>query len=168
MADFLLTLSWKIRAFSVESSSFGMRTASPRFLYHGSPEHLGILYPRQAHDVDDPAGCLNGVYATDIMDAALIFSLGGMPDAEGRLSRFMHMSRSKKMVFVHGRPNLGGTGWLYKLSPKGFTEVSSHQWVSPDPVRPLEAARIQVDGHRHLWRYATPEEMLEYEHQAAP
>ncbi len=128
----------------------------PKLLYHGSSEYIKILTPHLANDANNPAGCLNGVYATDIKKVALAFTLGGIADRLGRLSRFMEGKGS--MVFVHGTPNIGGIGWLYILSSKNFKEISPHQWISQKPIKPLKIIKIRVDKYSRIWRYATTAE----------
>jgi hypothetical protein len=130
----------------------------PALLYHGSMKRVDILLSSQSVDWLSRDGNQCGVYATADREIALAFALGWVPDEAGNCSR-MIKGPDKRMVFVDGRPNLGGKGYLYVLPPDRFRCLpGSKQWVCSEPVRPLEIIEINVDDYVHLFRYATDEE----------
>jgi hypothetical protein len=139
----------------------------PRFLYHGSSRKTDLLRPHQADDWRYEVGRHHGVYATSERDVALAFALGAVPDETGTCHREMKRREGARaqMVFVRGHPNLGGKGYLYKLSSKGFRHVGGIQWVCDCAVKPISTLEINVDDYSHLFRYATEQERMVIERE---
>jgi len=132
--------------------------AKPKYLWHGSPNRYEILNPNQASDFLNSAGNLVGVYATPKKESAITFAMGNKPDSQGKVTKFMKGDKNIMMVFIHGSPNWGSTGYLHKLSYEGFKEVCNGQFVCTTHVIPLEIIEIKVDDYKHLSRNATLEE----------
>ena len=123
----------------------------PLLLFHGSTSRHEVLITKQAHDMGDSRGCKQGIYATPIREQALMFTLGIVPDEKGR--RFAMAGRAPfpmKLIYVYGRPNVGGKGYLYTLDPSSFREVALYQWVAEGPVSPLDIQEINVDDYLYL------------------
>lgn len=130
----------------------------PKYLYHGSSECFNILQPYQTHDALSQAASQNAVFATPIRDAAIAFALGAVPDEHGRVTRVICSMEPVEMLFLEGRPNLGGKGYLYTVLADEFEPLDAVQWICRHPVKPLEVVEINVDDYVHLFRYATEEE----------
>ncbi len=137
----------------------------PKYLYHGSDERVDVLVPHQAEDSLNEAGSQYGVFATSNRDVALAFALGAVPDEAGRVTRVIRSLNPVKMIFIQGRPNLGGRGYLYKMSSEGFEQVDELQWVCRESVKPLEVLEINVDDYPHLYQLATDVEKNEIQGQ---
>ena len=137
----------------------------PRYLYYGSSERLDAILPSQAWHSGDKTGSRMAVYAASVRDIVLAYALGAVPDENGQLDRVMShkYGGEVKMIFLKGRPNFGGQGYVYKLPVKGFVFNGATQWVSFSPVKPLETDEINVDDYLHMFRYATAEEKLQIE-----
>ena len=136
---------------------------NPQYLYRGSSERVDVLRPRRQLNQRRKEDSQYAVYATSDRDIALAFALGAVPDREGG-GLCTHMREGHKpveMIYVRGHPNLGGKGYLYKLSIEGFEHVGGDQWVCRGPVTPVAILEINVDDYSHLFRYATEEDMVE-------
>ncbi len=137
----------------------------PKYLYHGSDERLDVLVPHQAEDSLNEAGSQYGVFATSNRDVASAFALGAVPDEAGCVTRVICSLNPVQMIFIQGRPNLGGKGYLYTVSSEGFEQVDELQWVCRESVKPLEVLEINVDDYSHLYRFATDAEKNEMQGQ---
>ncbi len=137
----------------------------PKYLYHGSDERVDVLVPHQADDALNEAGSQYGVFATSNRDVALAFALGAVPDEAGCVTRVVRSLNPVKMIFIQGRPNLGGKGYLYTVSSEGFEQVDELQWVCRESVKPLEVLEISVGDYSHLYRFATDAEKDEMQDQ---
>jgi len=121
---------------------------APEFLYHGSPVKLDRLEPQPARGVGSEHDMLTAVYATDVRNMAIAFSMAGVHDAQGHLSWRLEMEGDQPhIVYEAGRPRNGEVGFVYLLSPEGFVQVAPHQWVSYRPVTPLSCEAIRVDDY---------------------
>ena len=55
-------------------------------------------------------GCHLAVYATDNINVAIGFALGGVSNQDGELERMMEPTLGNEMVFFKGTPKIEGTG----------------------------------------------------------
>lgn len=136
----------------------------PEFLYHGSSINSKVLLPKQAENWINKASGLYGVYATHIRNIALAFTLGGISDGSGTVSMMIKLQNSDpiKMVYIHGYPNFGGKGYLYKLNSRIFKQINTYEWICGQTVVPITVTEINVDDHLHLFRYANEKEKKEF------
>ena len=135
-------------------------TGKPEFLYYGSSERMDIIRPLA------DSGGRSAVHAFAVKEIALAYALGIVPDTNGEQDRVMDYKFAEGkavMIYLKGRPNLGGKGYLYKLSSDGFTSTGGTQWVCPIPVTPLAITEINVDEYLYLCRYPTEEERRQIE-----
>ncbi len=113
------------------------------------------------------AGSRLGVYATPDREIALAFALGAIPDKNGRVTRVMLGINPVQLIYVEGHPNLGGKGYLYQLRSDRFEQIDALQWVSQEPVTPVDIMEINVDDYLYLFRYPTADDLLEIQVETA-
>lgn len=139
----------------------------PEKLYHGSPSlelEDGMLRPSQAKDVfGRPENTKNGVYASSIRDLSIAASLIKL---DGVKSSSLRARNDPPYAIIYdGWPNTGQEYMaLYTLSSETFEEAGwgGTQWVSEEPVRPIEIEILPVSEYMHLIREATEEEKNEF------
>lgn len=130
----------------------------PEVLYHGSQAHVSVLTPHQAFDGLSDAGTATGVFATPIRELALVFALGAIPDAQGRTTRLVQSINPIRVIFLEGRPNRGGKGYLYTVDSATFQPLDNAQWISHQEVIPLHVEQIDVDDYLDVVQVVTDEE----------
>lgn len=113
------------------------------YLFHGSPNKIECLQPKQAHDTAYAAGCQKAVYATDSLDMAICFALG----VEGDGERIMLPEYGRKMLFKNCHPRYGQKGYVYVLERDGFTHAMGSQWVAYTEQTPVDIIEIDVDDY---------------------
>jgi len=126
----------------------------PKFLWHGSIKKHKVLKPSQAVDLTGiKESNLKGVYATDIKELAIEFTL-----VDKKYQKYADYSKNPvQMVILDGDIRRGEYGYLHKLDSKDFKELpeGSHQWVCMKEVKPIEIIKIKVDDYEHLTRKAS-------------
>ncbi len=133
------------------------------FVWHGSRFKFdGPVKPSQAKDVSGhPEQNLNAIYATENKKMATYLGLVE-PDDDGNFDIFADHEKDQ-LVVVKARIRKGKEAHLYKLPKDTFrnTGVPSDnpEWVSKEPVEPIEREDINVDDYLHLVRTATEEDM---------
>jgi hypothetical protein len=133
----------------------------PNFLFHGSQAKVTVLLPNQAYDGLSDVGTANGVFATSNRELALIFALGCIPDEQGRITRFVQSIDPIQVIFLEGKPNRGGKGYLYTLDCNKFEQLDDFQWVSYEEVTPLQTEEIIVNEYLHLVKEVTEQEKID-------
>jgi hypothetical protein len=112
-------------------------------LLHGSNDAaLDILDPRPAQDYDTE---LLAVVATDDGIWPIFYAVVAREGIEGVFTACTHLGRGSRLrrfyMFAMGAdPNLQ-TSWtqgvVYALPRTGFRREWGHEWVNPEPVRPV-------------------------------
>lgn len=130
----------------------------PSLLYHGSQIYVPVLTPHQAHDGLSDVGTADGVFATPHRELALVFALGGIPDEQGRITRLVQSIDPVRVIFLEGRPNRGGKGYLYTVDSATFHPLDDMQWISHEAVVPLHVEEINVDDYLYIVQAVTDED----------
>lgn len=130
----------------------------PPHLFHGSQVSVPVLKPQRAHDGLSAAGTATGVFATPYRELALVFALGAIPDAQGRITRLVQSIQPLRVIFLEGRPNHGGKGYLYTVDSTAFHALDDAQWISHEAVVPLHIEQIDVADYLYLVQAVTDEE----------
>lgn len=127
----------------------------PRYLYHGSRTLVTELVPRPAHGVGPAKEQLCAVYASHIADFAAAFALPLIPNENGGYAWKMDFDPAQPEVIVlAGSLDLSGTGYLYRVPSDTFEPIDDLQWVSYDPVQPVDYVVIDPAEYAHWVRYA--------------
>lgn len=121
----------------------------PEFLYHGSPERVERLEPRTACGLPEESGTETGVYAYASPEACVPFALRYLPDEKGNLSIRID-DRTHQVTVSAGMVDWNWDGWIYRLPPDSFVRLDEMQWISREPVAPLEAVPVRAEDCREM------------------
>lgn len=121
----------------------------PEFLYHGSPERVSRLDPRPACGLPEENGAETAVYAYETPEACAPFALRYLPDERGRLSIWIDDCTHRVKVSA-GRVDWSRGGWIYRLPADPFVRLDEKQWVSYEPVEPLEVIPVRAEDWRKM------------------
>jgi len=130
-------------------------------LYHGSRTlFYGPVEPRQARDISgDPEQNLNAIYATENFETAVTIGMV----KKGSDIFGVPWEDPYKVVIVDGEVRHGEETYIYVLPKDKFRNTGvpdmNPEWVSTEPVQPLEILRFPVDDYLHLIRYADEKDM---------
>lgn len=110
----------------------------PMYLFHGSPKKLEIIEPQQAGG--EGAEGLKGVYAGESLHEVAPFALPIKPQ-NGHIS----FSCDDGCATIHcGYLDPEDHGYVYRVKPDTFRKVDEWEWVSTEPVVPIEVKEIAV------------------------
>lgn len=133
----------------------------PRYLYHGSRTLVTELTPRPAHGVGPANDRLCAVYASHVADFAIAFALPLTPNENGGYAWKMDFDPDKlEIIVLAGRLDLSGTGYLYRVPSDTFELIDDLQWVSYEPVVPVDYEVVDPAEYAHWVRYAGDDEDL--------
>ena len=133
----------------------------PRYLYHGSRTLVMELVPSPATGVGPAKDQLCAVYASHIADFATAFALPLTPNENGKTAWKMDFDPAKpEVIILAGSLDLSGTGYLYRVPSDSFEPIDDLQWVSYDPVVPIDYEVIDPAKYAHWVRYAGEDEKL--------
>lgn len=146
------------RALSFFRSAIGR----PEYLYHGSERVLEgdeLIPNTPKRSVSNPDHKLTAVYASDLMEHAI--AEGILSNRGVRSYRLVRNGRNAIGVIYDGWPDEKGTVQLHALPSKTFKR-RSRQWLSFDPVAPVQTKELHVSDYKHLFREATEAENAEF------
>lgn len=125
-------------------------TNQPAVLFHGSPVRLTRLEPRPARGTGPATDQLHAIYAVASPLHAIPFALPIVSDEQGRCSWSMEFADAEPRIVLHvGRLDWERVGYLYRLPVATFTPIDEHQWVSYEPVTPLDFTVIRPRDYAH-------------------
>ena len=129
-----------------------MKTAKPRYLYHGSPEKLDRIEPRPARGVGPEKDRLHAVYATHIQNLAIVFSLPFIPNENNNLSFQVSFQTDEPEIHLEaGSLDISRPGFLYTVPSASFEQLDDEQWISYSPVEPC--GKIQINPKDFLLEF---------------
>lgn len=124
-----------------------------KYLYHGSKVKVDWLEPRKAFGFGGEEDCIEGVYATEIMDLAIPFAFTLIDVNENSL---LHIDTEKTPPVILLRDccvNWNVHGYLYKLPVEPFVNVGKYQWVSKVAVQPIKVLEIDPRMYKEWVKY---------------
>jgi len=132
-----------------------MTMDKPRYLYHGSLTLVTELIPRPAHGVGLAKDQFRAVYASHVADFAIAFALPLTPSENGGYAWKMDFDPAKpEIIILAGSLDLFGTGYVYRVPSDSFEPIDDLQWVSYEPVVPVDYEVIDPAEYAHWVRYA--------------
>lgn len=111
-----------------------------------------MFLPRPARGVGAQKDKLVAVYATHEIKMAIPFALPFQPAADGELSWQLDISdhlEYPQIVLKAGRLDLTRPGYIYRLPADGFEKIDKIQWVSYNPVKPVDVLVIDPNQYCH-------------------
>lgn len=113
----------------------------PMFLFHGSTVRLDRLEPRQANGECEKES-LNAIYAAESLREVIPFALPlrWYPDEPGGCRSFT--CDDGKTYVKYGYVDPGRDGYVYRVKSDTFRKIDEWEWVSEEPVVPLEVKAI--------------------------
>ena len=135
-----------------------------KFLYHGSSRELEgeKLIPHKGDDSDErPENNLVAVYATDHRELAIVMAIIGCKDVVGG-SIDEYFDDGSVNARLYGDYPKQEYIYLHYLPIEGFsqTKIDKHQFVNPNPVKPIKTEKILIKDCHKLIRLATEEETI--------
>lgn len=132
----------------------------PKYLFHGSGKELigQELIAKQATDLgENPENLKKGVYASDLREEAIAM---GLISCKGVNTASCGIKNGKLDAVIYGGWPSQEYFYLYTLDSASFQELpkGSHQWVSIEPIKPVNVEKLPVKDNLHLIRKATEEE----------
>ena len=123
------------------------------YLFHGSPiANIELFRPKPARGIGAKKDRLVAVYATHEKNFAIPFALPFQADANGNLAwrlAFPDHLEYPQIVLETGTLDLKRPGYLYRLLPDTFEQLDEYQWVSYDPVKPVDVLVIDPNRYSH-------------------
>lgn len=134
------------------------------FVYHGSCDKLvgDKLLPKQAVDYAEiPENSLQGVYASDIKEEAIAT---GIVSGKGVISASCGIKNNKVEAIIYEGWPIQEYFYLYILDAATFEckPEGSHQYISPEAVKPVKTEKLLVKEYIHLIRKASEEERIKW------
>ena len=121
------------------------------YLYHGSQFLRYILEPSQATGRGSKKDRLFAVYASYIRKFAIPFALPMKPDKNGNCLWSLSFSKDKPLVSIQsGQLDFNRVGYLYRVPVDTFEQIDEFQWISYQPVRPIDYEIIRPEEFQHL------------------
>lgn len=123
------------------------------YVFHGSPETISILEPKQAFNRNDETGNMEkdgepAVFATPYADVAIFRALINAKDVTGEsTSRFgvdedrLHFSATRNLLEAAKKK----TGKVYVLDKQKFQSFEGMQCRSTEINKPLEIIEVRID-----------------------
>ena len=121
-------------------------SAKPAFLYHGSTRQLTRLEPQPANGLAEENGAETAVYAYETPEACKPFALHYLPDDKGNLSVQVDDVTHQIRIFA-GSVDWNQNSWIYKLPADTFVRLDMVQWVSYEPVEPVETMPFRAEDY---------------------
>jgi hypothetical protein len=122
----------------------------PAYLYHGSRTLTAVLVPRPARGVGPDKDRLCAVYASHVREFAIAFALPFVPTEDGSYAWRMDFDPNHiEVMVIAGRLDVTRKGYLYRVPSATFAPVDDLQWVSYDPVAPLDYRLIDPADYAH-------------------
>jgi len=125
----------------------------PPILYHGSRTYHTQLTPGQAIGFSGEADNECGVYAVARRDLAVAFALSYIPKSDQALFSIDTDSCPPKVKLLNTTVDWSAQGYLYALSSDTFEQISLDQWLSRQPVTPVEITEIDPTQYRDWVEY---------------
>ncbi len=127
-----------------------MRNNSPPYLYHGSQALVDVLQPRTARGVGPEADQLCALYASHERHFAIPFAFPIAPNENGGYAWSMSFDNHEPRVMIEeGRLDLCRVGYLYRVPADTFEPIDEYQWISYEPVTPLDYEIIHPEVYAH-------------------
>lgn len=123
-----------------------MSVMENRFLYHGSQYKLDIITPHQAMG-ENQAESQYAVYAAESMDEVIPFALPVRWYPDNPQGKRAFECEGGRLKLVYGSIDPDGVGYIYKVPADTFSKTDAWEWVSREPVRPLECREIRVKDY---------------------
>lgn len=120
----------------------------PMYLFHGSKGKYDKLEPQKANGQCEKEALL-AVYAGESLRDVIPFAvpIRAYPDAPG--GNYSFSCDAGEMKVEYGYVDIKGEGYVYRVKPDTFSKVDEWEWVSNEPVEPLEVLTIPADKMMH-------------------
>ena len=162
--DISATAKWcaKLRELVEQKIAEGCK---PMYLFHGSTMKLERLEPQQARGACERES-LRAIYAAESLRDVIPFALPlrWYPDnPEGRKA---FSCDAGKTYVEYGYVDPGRDGYVYRVKADTFQKIDQWQWVSEEPVEPLEI--MAIPGKNMLHTVSFSEEAREIQNKMFP
>ena len=128
-----------------------LHTNKHSYLYHGSQTLVDTIHPSQATGLGFEKEHLFAVYASQSRDFAIPFALPMKPDKNGNCLWSLSFSKDKTLVSIQsGQLDFNRVGYLYRVPVDTFEQIDKFQWISYQPVRPIDYEIIRPEEFQHL------------------
>lgn len=125
----------------------------PGYLYHGSPALLQVIEPRAARGIGAEHDRLAAVYASHQRRFAIPFALTIVRTESGGYGWSMSLEEGEPRIqILAGHLDLSRHGYLYRVPADTFEPIDERQWVSYEPVLPLDYEVVQPQDYLHWFR----------------
>ena len=145
--DIPATAKWcaEIRRIAEQKIKEGYK---PMYLFHGSTMRFERLEPMQAHGACEIES-LKAIYAAESLHEVIPFALPlrWYPDEPGGKKSFT--CDAGKTYVEYGYVDLNRDGYVYRVKSDTFYKIDEWQWVSEEPVEPLEVLAIPAKKMMH-------------------
>ena len=137
----------------------------PMYLFHGSTMRFERLEPRQANGACEKES-LMAIYAAENLRDVIPFALPlrWYPDEPGGKKAFT--CDAGKTYVEYGYVDINRDGYVYRVKSDTFRKIDEWQWVSKEPVEPLEVRAIP--GKNMLHTVSFSEEAKEIQNRMCP
>jgi hypothetical protein len=120
----------------------------PKFLYHGSRYKVDTLLPHQANGSPEENGTEFGVYAYEKEEMVIPFSLTITPFENGAMAIYVDDDTSDVTISA-GIWDDSAVGYIYKIQSETFEKIDSKQWISREPVTPIDCKTVFGKDYAH-------------------
>lgn len=121
----------------------------PDYLYHGSPKKLEILKPSQAIGFSGAGDNEHAVYAVACYELAVAFALTLTAQTHTAVFSVDTQSNPPVIRLKDTLIDWQKTGYIYKLPLTSFQLIAPDQWVSYEPVIPVEVFKINPIDYKN-------------------
>ncbi len=146
-ADIPATAKWcaKVRTIAEQKIAEGHK---PMYLFHGSTMKFERLEPRKANG-ECEIESMTAIYAAESMREVIPFALPirWYPDEPGGKKKFTCDAGKTHVEYGFVDPNRDG--YVYRVKSDTFRKIDEWQWVSEEPVEPLEVRAIPAEKMLH-------------------
>ncbi|MFH1098567.1 MAG: hypothetical protein V1723_01400 [Candidatus Uhrbacteria bacterium] len=123
------------------------------FVFHGSPDAVNALQPRQAYNYNKETGQMEkdgapAVFATPHADVAIFRALintkgvtGESESSFGIKEGRLHFSATRNLL----DQTSGKTGKIYVLDKRKFKDLEGMQCRSEEPIAPIEVIEVTTE-----------------------